>query len=48
MRRAFGTRAEPMVHIESWRHHFNTIHPHSSLNYLRPLEFKQQRRPIPT
>jgi len=41
----FRSRAEAKVVIETWRLHFNAIRPHSSLNYLTPLEFKQQHRP---
>jgi putative transposase len=43
----FRSRAEVKVVIETRRHHVNTIRPHSSLNYLTPLEFKQQQHPIP-
>ena len=43
----FRSRAEAKVVIETWRLHFNAIRPHSSLNYLTPLEFKQQHHPIP-
>jgi putative transposase len=43
----FRSRAEAKVVIEAWRLHFNAIRPHSSLNYLTPLEFKQQHHPIP-
>ena len=43
----FRSRAEAKVVIEAWRRHFNAIRPHSSLNYLTPLEFKQQHHPIP-
>ena len=42
----FRSRAEAKVVIEAWRLHFNAIRPHSSLNYLTPLEFKQQHHPI--
>ena len=44
----FRSRAEAKVVIEAWRLHFNAIRPHSSLNYLTPLEFKQQHHPAPT
>jgi transposase InsO family protein len=30
---AFNTRAEVKVLIESWRRHYNTLRPHSSLRY---------------
>jgi putative transposase len=43
----FRSRAEAKVVIETWRLHFNAIRPHSSLNYLTPLEFKQQHHPVP-
>jgi len=43
----FRSRAEAKVIIETWRAHFNAIRPHSSLNYLTPLEFKQQHHPLP-
>ena len=43
----FRSRAEAKVVIETWRLHFNAVRPHSSLNYLTPLEFKQQHHPIP-
>lgn len=38
----FRSRAEARVLIESWRRHYNETRPHSSLNYLTPLEFKRQ------
>lgn len=38
----FRTRADAKVVIEQWRRHFNTVRPHSSLNYLTPDEFRQQ------
>jgi putative transposase len=41
------SRAEAKVVIEAWRLHFNGVRPHSSLNYLTPLEFKQQHHRIP-
>jgi transposase InsO family protein len=43
----FRSRAKAKVVIETWRRYFNTIRPHSSLNYLTPLEFKQQHHSIP-
>ena len=43
----FRSRAEAKVVIETWRLHFNAIRPHSSLNYLTPLEFKQQHHRVP-
>ena len=41
----FRSRAEARVLIESWRRHYNETRPHSSLNYLTPLEFKRQHSP---
>ena len=32
----FSTRKEAKVLIERWRHHYNTIRPHSSLGYRPP------------
>jgi len=32
----FNTLAEAMVLIESWRRHYNTVRPHSSLRYRPP------------
>ena len=32
----FDTMLEAKVIIEQWRHHYNTIRPHSSLGYLPP------------
>jgi putative transposase len=37
----FRTRAEAKVVIEQWRRHYNADRPHSSLDYLSPLMFKQ-------
>ncbi len=37
---AFHTRAEAKVLIEGYRRFHNTERPHSSLNYLTPMEFK--------
>lgn len=37
----FRNRMEAKVVIEDWRVHYNTIRPHSSLQYQTPLEFKQ-------
>lgn len=33
--------------IYGWRQDYNAVHPHSSLNYLTPNEFKQQYHSIP-
>ena len=38
----FRSRAEAKVVIEQWRQHYNADRPHSSLDYLTPLMFKQQ------
>lgn len=43
----FRSRDEARVVIETWRLHYNAVRPHSSLNYLTPLEFKQHHHPIP-
>ena len=43
----FRTRREAKIVIESWRQHYNGVHPHMSLNYLTPTEFKQQDRSTP-
>lgn len=43
----FRSRAEAKVVIETWRCHYNAVRPHSSLDYLTPLEFKQQHQTIP-
>ncbi len=40
----FRSRREAKVVIEAWRQHYNEVRPHSSLQYLTPMEFKQQRR----
>lgn len=38
----FRTRAEAKVIIDAWRHDYNAVRPHMSLDYLTPLEFKSQ------
>jgi putative transposase len=43
----FRSRREARVVIEAWRRHYNTVRPHSSLDYLTPHEFKQQYHSIP-
>ena len=43
----FRTRREAKIIIESWRVHYNAVRPHMSLNYLTPIEFKQQHLPQP-
>jgi putative transposase len=40
----FRTRREARIVIEAWRRHYNAVRPHSSLDYLTPLEFSQQHR----
>jgi len=35
----FRSRAEAKVVIETWRRHYNTVRPHSSLGYLTPAAF---------
>ena len=32
----FYTLREAQVIVEQWRHHYNTVRPHSALNYQRP------------
>lgn len=36
----FRSRAEAKVVIESWRHHYNDVRPHSSLGNLTPTAFR--------
>jgi putative transposase len=43
----FRSRREASVVIEAWRNHYNTVRPHSSLDYLTPHEFKQQYHSTP-
>lgn len=43
----FRSRREARVAIEAWRRHYNTLRPHSSLDYLTPHEFKKQYHSIP-
>jgi putative transposase len=40
----FRTREEARVLIEAWRIHYNSVRPHSSLDYLTPNEFKRKYR----
>ena len=35
------------VVIETWRHHYNGVHPHDSLRHLTPLEFTRKHPSIP-
>ena len=32
----FYTLREAQILIEKWRHHYNTVRPHSALGYLPP------------
>lgn len=38
----FRSLAEARYEIDKWRKHYNQIRPHSSLNYLSPIEFIKQ------
>ena len=38
----FRTLSEARVEIDAWRHQYNHVRPHSSLNYLPPVVFAQQ------
>ena len=38
----FRVRQEAKVVIESWREHYNHVRPHSSLENMTPIEFKQK------
>lgn len=38
----FRTLDEACVEIDQWRHHYNTIRPHSALNYQPPFVFAQR------
>ena len=40
----FRTREEAVVLIETWRKHYNTVRPHSSLAHLTPHEFKAKNQ----
>jgi putative transposase len=42
----FRSRREAKVVIENWRRHYNTVRPHSSLDYLTPIEFRQHHQSI--
>lgn len=39
----FRNRQEAVLIIEAWRRHYNEVRPHSSLDYLTPIEFKAGR-----
>ena len=36
----FRTLNEARYEIELWREHYNNVRPHSSLNYMSPVEYK--------
>lgn len=38
----FRTLDEARYEIDLWRDHYNNVHPHSSLNYLPPVEYAKQ------
>lgn len=38
----FRTLDEARYEIELWREHYNHVRPHSSLNYMSPVEFAKQ------
>lgn len=38
----FRTMEEARYEIDNWREHYNHVRPHSSLNYLSPVEFAKQ------
>jgi putative transposase len=38
----FRTLEEAKYEIDLWREHYNTVRPHSSLNYLPPVEYAKQ------
>ena len=38
----FRTMDEARVEIDSWREHYNHVRPHSSLNYLSPVEYARR------
>ena len=40
----FYTLKEAQVLIESWRRHYNTVRPHSSLGYKPPAPVARQPR----
>lgn len=41
----FRNRKEAAQVIEAWRRHYNEVRPHSSLDYLTPIEFKNNINP---
>ncbi len=38
----FRVRQEAKVVIDIWREHYNLVRPHSSLENIKPIEFKQK------
>jgi len=38
----FRTMEEARYEIDQWREHYNHVRPHSSLNYLPPVEYAKQ------
>ncbi|MFK8031976.1 MAG: IS3 family transposase, partial [Gammaproteobacteria bacterium] len=38
----FRTMDEARYEIDQWRYHYNHVRPHSSLNYVPPVEFARQ------
>jgi putative transposase len=42
----FRSRPEAAATIENWRQHYNQVHPHSSLGYLTPMQFKAKQNAI--
>lgn len=38
----FRTMDEARYEIDLWREHYNTVRPHSSLNYMSPVEYAKQ------
>ena len=38
----FRTLDEARYEIELWREHYNNVRPHSSLNYMSPVEYAKQ------
>ena len=42
----FRSRAEAKVLIEAWLRHYNEVRPHSSLEYLTPMEFVAKQNAV--
>ncbi|WP_335985808.1 integrase core domain-containing protein, partial [Spongiibacter tropicus] len=38
----FRSMEEARTEIDQWRHHYNHVRPHSSLDYLPPVAFAKQ------